>query len=570
MSREAAAPSGRVDRLRGSIEVLPAVAFALGLAVQVAYAVYLADRLWFFGDDWDFLLRRGVLGDHERSIWFPHNEHWSTVPILLFRSMFAMFGLESYLPYALLPIVAHVAIWVAMYVLLRGIGIAPWPTAVSAWVGAFLAGGAGAQNTLWDFQVGFLGSAVFGLLACLLGRQNGHWRLVGTWTALTLSLACSGIGLIFVGWKCLEVLIRRGMPAALAAGSVPGAAYALWFALVGHEADHAIKKDVTAFPLRLFEGLDAVWSTALLMPGAGAAALAGLVYVVFYRPHPQPAFSLAASGLGALLAAFTLFAYARSGLGADATEPSRYMYFGIMFCVPALALVVGMVSTRLPAHALARPVAVAVILALTGALGMAHLNRYADGRVETVGGLQSRLAATTLLMDEGNRMLWQMPSPERNPDITVTGLEQVRGEFGDVRVSRSERLDARGQLQVVVGKTASASLPSAREVSWIGLDSRPRKRTTPLDTCSTRAVTGEEGFVTLAVPTRGASIEVRTGDNNEIETSLIDGRLVSEPVHWNVDSDEFVTVATTATGTHLQIRLPHGEATVCRVGQSRS
>lgn len=549
------------------VRALPVAALVSGMAVQAAYAAYLSDRLWFFGDVWDFLLSRGLTGDPELSLWAPHNEHWSTIPIVAFRSMFSVFGLTSYLPYALMPIVAHVAIWSVMYVLLRRIGVSAWPAVVSVWAGVFLGGGIGAENTLWEFQVGFLGSGFFGLLAILFLQTERRSGVVAAWVALVLALASSGVGLVLVGWTCLNVLLRRGLLAALSTGAVPGVVYGVWFALAGSQADGGhIRKDITAFPFRLFEGLNGVWSNALAMPGAGPVVLGGLLWVVFFRKHSREAFALGASGLGALFAAFALFAYSRSGLGEGAGSSSRYLYFGIVFCAPALALLVELAGRKIVDRRYSRPVATTVVLVLTGALGLAHLNHFADDRsANWIGDLRGRLAATTRLIDEGAPLVGSLPSPAYNPNITVDALKSagVLDDLRDVEVSPNDYLDARGQLQVRVGDSESVRLPRAREVTWVGLDSVPGEAE-PLERCMTRVVTGAEAFVEFAVPKIGASMAVLTEANDEIQTSLVDGELISQPVQWGIDSDGFVMVETTAAGTDLRIRLPRGEVTVCR------
>jgi hypothetical protein len=542
-----------------------------GIAIQASYAAYLSDRLWFFGDDWDFLLQRRLTGDADLSLWTPHNEHWSTVPILLFRLLFGVFGISTYLPYALIAIGAHVAIWTIMFVLLRRSGILAWPAAVSVWAGAFLGGGVGAENMLWDFQVGFLGSGVLGLLAIVFLRTERWSGVWAAWFALVLALASSGVGLVFVGWACLDVLLRRGIAKALITGAVPGMAYVVWFALVGHKAATDHIKDVTAFPLRLVEGLDGVWSLALAMPGAGFLVLAALTWVVFLRAHGREAFALAASGLGTLLVAFALFAYSRSGLGEGAGSSSRYLYFGVLFCAPALALGVELASQKLVDRPFSRPVAMGVVLALTGALGLAHLNRFADHRaVNRIGDLDGRLAATTRLIDANAPLLGDYPSPDYNPNITV-GLMKSAGVLDDLRtipVSEDQLLDAKGQLQVALGRETPAGLPAVRNVLWVGLDPTPGEPE-PLDKCMSRFVTGEDAILQVSVPKRGASIWVETEDNDEIETSLLDGDDESESIRWPVESDDLVSVESTAAGTDLQVRLPHGEVTVCPAGESR-
>ena len=81
------------------------------LGVFVAFLVIAACALlfdlgryfWFQGDEWDFLVNRnaGQLGDLLRA----HNEHLTLLPILVYRLLWNLFGLRSYLPYQV-PIVA--------------------------------------------------------------------------------------------------------------------------------------------------------------------------------------------------------------------------------------------------------------------------------------------------------------------------------------------------------------------------------------------------------------------------------------------------------------------------------
>ena len=54
-------------------------------------------RQWFIADEWAFLADRdgGDLGDLLR----PQNEHWSTIPILVYRGLWHVVGLRSYVPY---------------------------------------------------------------------------------------------------------------------------------------------------------------------------------------------------------------------------------------------------------------------------------------------------------------------------------------------------------------------------------------------------------------------------------------------------------------------------------------
>ena len=72
----------RPSRLALAIHVLVLVGGFMAL-------VSCAMGQWFYGDEWDFLGHRGLAGA-ERSLWAPHNEHWSTGPILIYRALYTL------------------------------------------------------------------------------------------------------------------------------------------------------------------------------------------------------------------------------------------------------------------------------------------------------------------------------------------------------------------------------------------------------------------------------------------------------------------------------------------------
>src|ERR1700761_6452390 len=86
---------------------------ALGVLLVVTVAAFgwylwLARRSWFIADDWDFLAHRSATSASD--LFRPHNEHWSTVPILIWRALFQIFGVRTYTPYLVLVLVAHLAL----------------------------------------------------------------------------------------------------------------------------------------------------------------------------------------------------------------------------------------------------------------------------------------------------------------------------------------------------------------------------------------------------------------------------------------------------------------------------
>ena len=103
----------------------------LGLWVLVVvsgiWLVVRVSKLWFGGDDWFILLDRRVSpGPGQLGLFEPHNEHWSTVPILVFRAFDALFGVREYWPYVLLLVVVHLAIVVLLWHVMVRSAIDPW------------------------------------------------------------------------------------------------------------------------------------------------------------------------------------------------------------------------------------------------------------------------------------------------------------------------------------------------------------------------------------------------------------------------------------------------------------
>ena len=105
----------------------------ISLAIALPLLLWIDRHQWFSGDEWDFLVRRGVLGNSELSLWQPHNEHWSTLPILVYRGLFSIFGVRSYLPYLLVLILLHLLVAHLLWRLMLRMGV-DWlvATAVAA------------------------------------------------------------------------------------------------------------------------------------------------------------------------------------------------------------------------------------------------------------------------------------------------------------------------------------------------------------------------------------------------------------------------------------------------------
>jgi hypothetical protein len=82
----------------------PSILWAVCGLVLVGY-VALGVGTTFRIDDWDLITKRS-LGD-PMSLLRPFNGHWLTVPAVIFRLLFQVFGTSSYVPYLIVLITLH-------------------------------------------------------------------------------------------------------------------------------------------------------------------------------------------------------------------------------------------------------------------------------------------------------------------------------------------------------------------------------------------------------------------------------------------------------------------------------
>ena len=158
----------------------------------------------------------------------PHNEHWSTAPYLVYRLLEATFGIRSYWPYIGLAILLHLVVVHLVWRVMLQARITP--VGGDGRVLPLLVLGAGSQNLLWAFQIGFLGSVALGLGAMLLVNHAGAWQR-RDWAALGLvlfALLWSGVSVLLVVVCVLVVLLRRGIKPAAAFATPPALVYIVW------------------------------------------------------------------------------------------------------------------------------------------------------------------------------------------------------------------------------------------------------------------------------------------------------------------------------------------------------
>jgi hypothetical protein len=313
---------------------------ALFLALAViagAVLLFLARRMTFWQDEW------GVI-DYQRplsAILQPLNEHWSTIPILLYRATFSIVGLHSYLPYIAQVVLLHLIAVGAAYVLMvarigrLGAAIASIP---------LLLLGAGAENLFWAFQTGFVGSVAFGLWALVLLERSGRRSLVGASVLLILSLMCSGIGLVMVAAAVARTLLDPVDRRRFVATIPPIATYVVWYLAFGRSGvragEFAGPLQLVAFVRRGLEFAVGGMSGLAFIPFGAVLAVAVFIAACavtawgLIRASWRP--TLAAASLFAILVEYGVIGFTRATLPGDFANRSRYVYIAAFFIVLAV------------------------------------------------------------------------------------------------------------------------------------------------------------------------------------------------------------------------------------------
>ncbi len=361
-----------------------APALAALLAAGAAVLVHETRGTFFWADDWQWILTRR--GGGLDTFLTPHNEHFSLVPVALYKILFAVVGLRHYWPYRGLLIATELILAALIFVYARRRVGELYALLAAA---SLLFFGPGWQNMLWPFQTAWILTMVGGVGALLALDRRSRWGDVSACLLLALALASASPGLAVAAGLIVEVLWLRPRRDLWIVG-LPVAGYALWWLL--YQQTSFDSQSLLLVPRFVFDsaagtlssltglaqdnplngsGNDFLsWGTPLLLAG-----VAGLAWRLrSWGRIPPRVVTL----IVILIVFWTLTgigrAYVTVGpLVLTATgDESRYLFIGAVF---VLLLVVELVRVR----ASAAPVAAAVVTVLAVAAIVSNWNPLREG-----------------------------------------------------------------------------------------------------------------------------------------------------------------------------------------------
>jgi hypothetical protein len=518
---------------------------AATLLLAAVVLMFSARNHWFFGDEWDFIVTRDLIGG-EQGLFTPHNEHWSTLPILVYRAMlWVVGGLEHY-PVFMIPVVAtHLALAHVLWRLLLRVGVsAATATGLTA---AFSVLGAGAENLLWAFQIGFVGSTLGGAAAVLVLTGPRPWRQ-RAWLAIAFliaSLMCSGIGITAVVWAATTAyLINRSWREAVVIAGPPAAIFALWnLTFAGSSTTTSLldTHQLVSLPAYVLHGFIATASKAASLPflAGFAFVLAGIAVIGLRQEVRQGTGSAVAGGAVGCLAFFTINGLGRVELGLEQASSSRYVYIASALLLPVSGVLLDRVSAITRARGLV--IGAVAIYFVAGNLQILHSTAAAEAKREAE--LRGLVLASAELLRAGTPLGGEL-HPEHLPGLTADDIRKllVKGWLPNQPAPAAARAQARARLQV--RSVAATSRPTGFRVSRTGDGGD-----VGLDGCVDLPGAGD-GFAVLSASRRGGagaiSIQAPPGSMGSLRIFSDDGAQ-SQSVPLSVDGSGRVSIEVLST-----------------------
>ena len=537
----------------------------LSLVAVAPVLIWVNRDQWVSGDEWEVIANRGLGSNPQRlSIFAPHYEHWSTLGMLVYRALYSVFALRTYVPYTLTLIVVVLAVVHLLWRLLLRVGVHPaYATAVAA-IFAVLAIGWENRSTPW--QITIIGPVALGFGALLLMPERGRFgrRDAAVWLLLVVGLMCSGVGVTMTIVVGIAALLRRGWRVAAATLSVPAVVYLAWFVIEGADGSRntiPISTALRELPGFVWRGLIGALSGLTRIPGSGPVLLLLLVAWLVWRARPRtdPWPLVLATTVGAV-ASLSLTGLRRAG--ADPAV-SRYADIVVVLLLPALALATQDVA-RLAMRRFGRAVVVVVGVVLVGALLVAQvvgLNHY----VETepfLGEMRPRVLATARLVRADEPMItdnifgiFYLTDPST---ATIARLDR-NGDLPSLDVTRADTLTAREYVQVAVNGPALFDEGVARVVG----SEQARTAATGVPGCAQVIPEGTNPSVTVELLS-ATSFRITPGGDGELSLQLEQGDARGRPRVLTATRGQETLLNVARGGLRARLGVtPHGVTTLC-------
>jgi len=536
--------------------------------------LYAGRDLWFFGDEWAFLLDRSLsdVGD-----WFrPHNEHWSTVPVLIYRLIFSKASLSSHTPYFVTLVALHVTLGAVIGRFLLRAGA---PVIVAALVaGGLVTFGPGGENLLWSFQIGFTISLVTAVLAFGLIERADHKSGLAAAALLLVSVASSGVGAAALAAAMIDLLLRRRWERLVVVGGIPTIAYVTWLVLAGGATTDSVASDPLAslllVPTFVARGLTATFDglfglgLSLGFLAVVLVTIAVLTHLLSKRPSTTP---LVSSSLLTIVFVLAAAGSTRAvSFGVESAASSRYVHIGGVLITLGAGVAFFQSETWHCHRSGPGRLGLAAVLAISVVANVAILREFAWSRTSLstdVRNAVEAMAAVLAAAPDGEYIDEARPVPH-SPDIDVlalrVGIADGSLRFAPRAVETVSDFDIE-RMRSLMKTRIAASEPSVKAALVVIGPSNDIVAEAPSEGCISAQIVGGDPYLELRLVTPGwVSVHSVAGGVLEVFPE-VDGEFDSSASIQNtIQSDETRWVEVASGIAAIRIDPPVGPgAAIC-------
>ena len=396
-------------------------AFRLALVAACVMYYVIGRHQWFVRDDWASTLTRDkVLDIYGWKDWLfaPQDGHWMTVPVVVYHYFTSWFGLDSYWPFLIPAMAAHVGAVLLTRVLCRRNGVSEWTTTLVC--SMLLVFGSGWENLVFAIQITYNFSLLAFLAQIVLVDHDGPVDR-RDYLAVGLSLIgvmSSGFGPIFIFGVFVFLAMRRRWRALLVAVGPQAVAYAWWFLFWERDpAKEARPGGSAQIPAFVAKGVGATFDALVSLPGLGGVALLGTFIVAISGRFGSRVRCVSCAMVATTIFMFLGIGIERVGFGLSIATSSRYMHISAMMLAPVFALAVDQLA-RISREA--RLAGLAVVAA------SAIINAGALREMSSSWAMASQAERDTVDLVVGSGLAWQADPNhslfEDSPDVRVSSL----------------------------------------------------------------------------------------------------------------------------------------------------
>jgi len=314
------------------------------LFLYALYIFFIGRNQWFFYDDFDFVSNNRISGSFISALLMPHNEHTALVPFVLFRLIYMLFGLSSYMPYFAINIIVLTITFYVLYLFARSLKIS---SRIAFFGIVFLSfTPAYYENIFWAFQVGLSLSACFGFISLgLISASNrfNKYNKILVFGALMISVFSSSLGLIFILMSIILILLNRSWKSYIASVVLPLTIWILW--TVNFSSTQGLSLSKLIFTLKNYTqfmsvGVNEALTSIFPIANFGVLVVGVFIYLAFRLTEVQDQKILVAHILGLFFMWF-LLTYGRTSVNGEVNlnlaTASRYT-FGtlVLLWIPTL------------------------------------------------------------------------------------------------------------------------------------------------------------------------------------------------------------------------------------------